>query len=566
MSRPAQSWPTALALAIALAVVGGCKIDKVQTPSCVRDDQCGGGYACIGNACIPQGVPQGGSNTWAIELAPRSDSASATTQIGSVTFNKDGDITVLTADAKVTVTGKLAQGASLAGGSHITATVETAIPGNPDLQFDADSSGPAPDMSPPPPFTLKVPASAIGKLATFHLTPLPPRDLAQPPVSAQVLLAPAIDLSYSSNFLFIVGRLISPAQEPQSGFMVRAFDGGQLVSSVDTTKSDGLFRLAVPVEAAGHMLTVELALAGTDAVARRFATPAFAAAVNTDLGDLKIPPLPAATTFRLKVADPSMLPVAGAVVRVHTDIAFDRSGAIDFTRDGTTDASGNVDLALVVGTTSAPRFYDIAVLPPLSSRFGSACVSGFALTDATPGNSGAPAIITVLSVPEKATLPGTILSADGVGVAGVTIAANRTAVAPAMSCGKAALVSPPTSATTGRDGSYQLALDPGTYQFDYDPPAGAPVPRLTETNVAVTPGGNATRVVQMLSGALIKGIVRGSDGNALPSAGVRFFEVTCVGRDACFGANRIEPLLRADTHTDTDGSFRAVVPLQLPPP
>jgi hypothetical protein len=124
----------------------------------------------------------------------------------------------------------------------------------------------------------------------------------------------------------------------------------------------------------------------------------------------------------------------------------------------------------------------------------------------------------------------------------------------------------PATGITDRDGGYQLLLDPGIYQFDYDPPAGAPVPRLTESNVPVTAGSNAKRVVQMLPGALIKGQVLGPDGAALSQAGVRFLEIACVGNDACYGRNRVEPILRGQTHTDADGTFRAVVPLQLPPP
>jgi hypothetical protein len=143
--------------------------------------------------------------------------------------------------------------------------------------------------------------------------------------------------------------------------------------------------------------------------------------------------------------------------------------------------------------------------------------------------------------------------------------ATRTGTA-AGACGKAALVSPPATGTSDRDGSYQLMLDPGFYQFDYDPPAGAPVPRLTESRVTVTAGANPARVVQMLPGALIKGAVQGPDGAALPFASVRFLEVTCVSSDACFGRNRIGPLLRGEAHTDADGTFRAVLPVQLSSP
>jgi hypothetical protein len=207
----------------------------------------------------------------------------------------------------------------------------------------------------------------------------------------------------------------------------------------------------------------------------------------------------------------------------------------------------------------------VAVLPPPGSRFGSACQTGLMITGATPTLSGgAGAIASALSVPLKATVPGKIVGADGAVVAGVSVAATPTAAASALNCGKAVLVSPPTSTTTDRDGTFQLMLDPGTYQFDYDPAAGSSVPRLTETKLAVSAGGNDMRLVRMLPGALIKGLVQDASGAPLPQAGVRFLEVACVGQSACYGANRVSPILRGDTHTDADGTFRVVVPAQMP--
>jgi hypothetical protein len=546
---------------------GGCKIDAVQTPTCVTDRECGAGNACIAGACIPRGVPQ---QTWAVEVVPRSDSSAGTTRFPAVSFTSD--VTALTADAKVTVSGVLAPGASVGGpgASHLVTTVQTVIPGYTDLQFETDSSlNPgATDAG----FTFSVPAGTIGQLASFRLIPLPPRDLAQPPVTIQARLARAVTLGYSSNYYFISGRLVSPAQQPLAGYSVRAFQGGQLVSDVKPTSAAGQFRTTIPVEAgfatSGQTLTIELSTGGdVGAPLVRFVTPPLSLGGNIDLGDLSIPVVPATGTYRFQVSDPSGQPIAGAVVRAHTDISFDRSGGIDFTRDGTTDPSGNVELPLVAGTEGAPRRYDIALLPPPTSRFGSTCLTGFAITATTPISTGsATAIAASLSMPQKAMLPGTILSAAGAGVAGVTIAATRAAGDPGMTCGKLALVSPPASATTGRDGSYQLLLDPGTYQFDYDPPAGAPVPRLTEVGIGVGAGANTARVVQLLPGALVKGEVRGPDGAPLAFAGVRFLEVVCSGPDACFGPDRVVPILRADTHSDADGSFSAVVPSQLSAP
>ena len=61
---------------------------------------------------------------------------------------------------------------------------------------------------------------------------------------------------------------------------------------------------------------------------------------------------------------------------------------------------------------------------------------------------------------------------------------------------------------------------------------------------------------------LVAGSVQGADGAPLASIDVRFFEVACSGSDQCFGAMRVQPILRAETHTNTDGTFQAVVPVQ----
>jgi hypothetical protein len=556
--------PLLLALAAGLGLAGAsCAISPVQTPTCVNDDACGPGNACMAGSCIPEGVPEG---TWAIELVPRSDSNAAITRRSSVDFR--GDVTVLTADSKVTVTATLPTGSAFENASHMVATVRTGIPGYTDLIFEADSSSSSPT------FTFKVPAGALHQMTTFRLVPLPPRAVAQPPVEIVLPLTESVNLNYSSDYYFISGRVVSQALDTRGAFTVRVFQGGQLVSDVSAAL-DGVIRSAVPTAAAfartGQMVTLELSVTVDDAgTVRRFSTPPFRLTGNLDLGNLTFPAMPPPAIYRLRIADPSNKPVAGVVVRAHADLSVDGSGAIDFTRDGTSDSNGNVDLTLIAGTAAAPQSYDIAVQPPASSRFGSACATGFLINDETPTTTAGAAanapVATILSVPEKPTLPGKILSADGTLVAGVNILATRVGAGAATSCGKAVLAPPQITATSNRSGAYQLLLDPGIYQFDYDPPAGAPVPRLTETSVAVNVGSNVGRVVQMLPGALIKGQVNGPDQNGLALAGVRFLEIACKGTDACYGRNRVGPILRGETHTDADGTFRAVVPLQLPAP
>ena len=551
----------AAALLLGLVSMAACKNNPVgSSASCVNDNECGSKMACMGGSCIARGTSHG---TWAVELLPRSDSTAAPTQFASKTFS--GASTVLTADAKMTVSADLPAGSALAGNSHITATLETAIPGHADLQIEPDWYTPS-GAGTPQPFSLTVPASAIGQNATFRITPLPPRDAAQPPITIQVKLAPVLALTYTNDSDYVTGRLVTPSQVLQTGFAARAFEAGQLVSNVYSLDNDGGFRLNIPSEATGRPVTVDITPSKSQYTTPRFVTPTITVHGNFNLGDLTLPTVANSNLYRLRVLGPDQQPVAGAAVRVRTIIGSAASGVADFLRDGTSDMNGNVDLPLLPGTASNAQIYDVSVIPPPSSPLGVACMTGLAITSSglSPGGAGDPPLVTSLVLPPKASLSGTILAADGAAVPWVTISATRTEPDPAAGCASS-IVAPPASTFSQTNGAFQLLVDPGTYRIDYDPPAGAPVPRLTTTDVKVVTGDNPMGTVPMLAGELITGLVHDTAGLPLSFVGVRFFDVACNSQDTCYGKNRVEPILRAETHTDSDGTFRAVVPMQPSP-
>src|SRR4029077_19288813 len=136
------------------------------------------------------------------------------------------------------------------------------------------------------------------------------------------------------------------------------------------------------------------------------------------------------------------------------------------------------------------------------------------------GGSGTPPVAAQLALPAKATLSGTIRSAEGGVVSGVAIAATRTAVDPTSNCGSS-IVAASSSGISNADGSFQIMVDPGTYRLDFDPPAGAAVPRLTQTGVVVSAGSTSMGSLDLPSGELVNGEVHGADGSLLPSVDVR---------------------------------------------
>lgn len=562
MNRPAgkgagQGWTLPPALGCCLLALGlsACGARPDAAPGCQRDDQCPTGNACAGDVCIPRATPSG---TWAVELLPRSDSTAAPTEFAAITL--DTGPLRLAARAKTTITGTLGAGSPLNSGAHLLLSLPPEIPGRADLQFEGD--WPASVDGGPPSFALSVPESVLGKTATLKVMPAAPDDHKQAPVSLQVLLAPTLSIVLPSDALTVHGRLLSAIGDPEAGFVARAFQGNELISTVFETQSDGAFTLSIPpgnITADGRPIFVELAPKDDKAPKPRFRSQNFLLPMNLALGDLRLPAYSQPNVFRFEVRGEteSGQPISEAIVRARTLIdEDDLTGSAIFLRDGRTDAEGAADISLLPGSANALRSYNITVIPPPNSPYGVKCLTDFPL--AAGGTPTGPALAKKIALPRKPVLSGTIVRADGVPVSGVTIMATRTETDPSALCADAA-ASPPANVTTDKNGAYRLLLDPGTYRIEYDPPGGAPVPRLTETGVKVA--GDIARTVQMQQAAMIEGSIFGPDGTGLPSASIRLLEVACGERVPCWGTDRVEPLLRGQTRADAKGNFRLVIPL-----
>jgi hypothetical protein len=544
---------------LALASVGGCKINAVATPpptSCVRDIDCSGGASCTNGTCIPRAA----SGTWAIELLPTSDSPAAQTQLAAVGFSSE-KTNVLVADAKATITGDLPEGEALIGHSHVILTIQTPIPGHADLQFQTDWLT---SMSGPMPFSLTLPASTLGGNATFLLSGLSPADDAQPPENFQVKLGTVNHLMVDHNNYYLNGTITNPS----GALVAHALSGGQVISNNFKIQSDNTFRVAIPKQVAqapsAQPITLEVVPSGSQYSTPRFTTLpiTFGAITEITIGTLNLPAIGFATLFRFKVAGPDQKPVVGAIVRAHTVLSSDENGSTELVRNGTTDANGNVDLPLLPGSNGGAQNYDVSVIPPAGSTLGSNCMSGIAINGGqNPGGAGTTPVAAQLSLPTKVTLSGTIVSAAGASVPGVAIAATRTAVDPTSNCASS-IIGSSGSGISNADGSFQILVDPGTYRLDFDPPAGAAVPRLTQTGVAVTASSSSMGPVELPPGELVNGEVHASDGSLLSSVDVRFFRLACSGADQCYGPMRVEPILSAETHSDANGAFQVVVPVQ----
>jgi hypothetical protein len=548
--------------AVALAAAG-CSAATPETSGCHA--VCGPELVCVGGSCLPHAMPPAG---WALELEPASDDLDAafTESTHLPAPDRDGNL-VLRAWSRVAVnSGFVSAGsnpAPMAG--HVVLTIPAAIPGRPDQQLETDVMVASVD-SPVPYFTVPVPDGALGRTARIVVSPNPPDDHVRPPLTFAATLAARLDLTVPAQLFQVTGNLYAAEGTARSSYVARAFlDGsGQLVSNVAGTDMGGGFSLVVPATAdvtnPGQQLTVELRPPDSSASAPRFVSKQFSLSSDFTLGNLYEPAfaLPNVYRFSLHGEEAGGPPVANAVVRVRTVLESDANGSSDYQRDGRSDTSGNADLSLLPGTLNASRHYTVAVTPPASSPYGVSCLPDFPLT--TGGTASAPALLQVITLPRRPTFSGTLVSADGAPVERASITATPLALDPSTGCTDTTGL--PATATTGADGSFSLVLDPGQYRFDYDPPSGAPVPRLTEPAVAIP--GDSGRTIKLARGGVVDGKALRADGSKLSSANVRLYEVpTCpsAAGPSCGSVSPPVPLLRAQTRTDASGAFRAVVPL-----
>jgi hypothetical protein len=561
--RPGKALPVVFA---ALASTVSCAAKSPASARCQTDDQCGGGLACSAGTCLPRGAPL---LSWKIELAPGGSSAAAFTELANV--SAPADAFDLTATPKVTVTGTISLDATAAPltTAHVVLSVPSAIAGRPNLQFETDLAPTTATKLPTPTFTLSVPSGIVGRAGTLRLLPGAPDNATHATSTFSVTVAPMLALPVGPKALTVRGRLLSALGDPIGGLVARAFQDGNLVSNVVTTVSNdpsgsnnGTFALTVPAGGADAVnaksLAVELEPATSDAPLPHFWAKPFALTTNVDLGDIHLPaysqPNPFGFVFHGGTADDP--PVSGAIVRAWTTLADDMTGTTDFLRDGLTDAKGQASLSLFPGSTAALLPYDIAVIPPADSIYAADCLAMFGLS--TGG------VLPAVVLAQRTVVTGALVGDDGTPVMGAVILATRTAPDHPTVCDQNA-GTPQGTTTSNANGTFSLRLDPGTYTLDFDPPEGAPFPRLTETAVLVPrvdAGTTTTHDVKLPPGAVVEGTVRDTSGQPLPQAGLRFYAPACAAPETCVGA---PPVLEAQAHANGNGHFRAIIPMPPSP-
>ena len=536
-----------------------------------------GALSCLPSAADkPIGNPDGGSfdappvlnapniAAWAIEIAPPLRSGSQLTEVPSGSTTR-----VITASPEFELTvpfrGSTSVGANLPTSATAIVTVPSRIPGRPDLAFqgrlELGTTNPTNGLTSAT-ARINLPDALRGQTGTVSLIPLPPSDLITPPYTFPIPIPlvgmPFAPLDLPTDARTLRGLVRDSINNPKTQFTARAFQNGVLVSTTPTTAATatnpaGNFVLLLPGDIPADGITLELVpMSGTSDPWVTYSGLSLTQQ-NTDLGPISLPAALTTAAFQVTVhgGDVGGAPVAGATVRAHTTLpGGDPRVLATFAREGVSNGGGTVNLSLMPGATGAPRPYTLSVVPPPGSIWATQCFGG------VPAEWSGSAPVTLLrdvTLPRRAVIMGTVVSASGGPVASVAVSATATGGQPPIpDC-----LSGPTVSSTIADatGSFTLPLDPGTYQLEYDPPAGAPFPRAIES-VEVTPAdANRTIVVRLPTPVLVEGDVLKAPASPLANATVRLFEprVDCPTTGPC------APWLRATTQTDANGHFRAIV-------
>jgi len=545
---------------------GGIQVDGGGTgtgggpplATCSSDGNCGATAGCVSNRCVPRKTDLG---DWSIEIDPPAGSGSQVTELPAV-GTKAG---TLTASPELTLMFQFTAGTGAAAAvpqsAAVLLTVPSIIPGHPDLSFQANLQQ-GTQTAP-----LLVPDAIRKRTATVTLLPLPPADQMGPPYNFTVAIpapgAPLLPLQLPSNPSTISGHLQNALGEAKMKYTARAFQGNVLVSTAASTTGStnnqvGGFAVAVPAgigtgnDAAGGV-TVQLTPdpGGSDPWINLLPFPLSQA--NTDLGVITLPGYAVANSFQVTAHgdDATKTPAVGATIRGFTALdSGDARLTTQFLRDAYADVTGLANLSLIPGDSNVPRQYVLSVVPPAGSVWAAQCIPDVPVV--WHGTTGAPTLLQDVTLHLRPVVTGTVVSASGTPVANVVVTATGGGPA-ASSC----LAGPATTTvTTTSTGLFTLPLDPGTYTMDFDPPSGSAVPRMTRPGpIDVPPTPNTDLgLVPLPAPALVEGDVISTTGDGIPSATVRIFRPLCDTTPCS-----MKPVLQAQTQTDANGHFRAIV-------
>jgi hypothetical protein len=565
-----------------LLLTGACTRDSVIYGQCSTIYDCRTGQACSEKGhCEPGAAPPAGA--YGVELLPATNSGTGPVRNELSQLTLGGGDVALDFQEPVVLEGRIILDSSSQAqpsvGAAVTVTRTSRI-GLTDATYSVEAvAGKADGQAA---FSLRLPptktASDEGCLEEgndCYQVRVVPTDLGSyPPLVQAISLATSKSVPFGLNSLdlaWVHGTVKDATLNGLAGVEVRAVDGdGRTVSSVVTTSSaDGkVGEFGLSLSSAVAEKKVWLQVSATDATPNvpRFLYEFTAGGGEPmDLGDVVLLAFqaPVTVTYRVKAtaSNGQSELVEGAQVRFTTFLSdvFPVATPSDcptatcavYSRQGTSDANGEVTLTLIPGA------YEVEVLPGPNSPY-SAMHQG----DVEVGQGG---VAADLALDRKVEIRGTVIDYRGQPVAGATVAAGPRALtlpddgvpgtATHLKTADLALEESPSSGQTDDSGQFLLMLEPGvSYDIVVTPSASSPDPITTLLGQEFETAG--TFDIQLPEAALLAGTVATWDDSDTAGTLVRIYELVPTGVDG----EGFTAWLRGQAVTTTGGTFKILLP------
>lgn len=399
-------------------------------------------------------------------------------------------------------------------------------------------------------------------------------------------------LGHPDSHIEVSGRVLDAVGAGISGLQVSAQGRwtplGELVdaSSLATTDKDGIFTFHVPKDMAPFFDIIVKPEPGTlKPTLRAYNVPVIdpgEPGITVFVQDLHMPSHPQPVMYRLPVVGQdgsgNEVPVAGAGVRVETTLFSDENATATYVAQGAADVDGIAKLMLIPGSQSN-RTYKARVLSPPSSTQA----SKFDFDLPVGPFDGTTNVLPKIVLDHRVAVSGVVLNADGIPIEGASVnavVANAFKLALTLSEQTTLEALQLPSVTTDANGEFLLWLDPilGPWAAGYDieivPPAVADAPHWSvnavsfDTNATGTYQNKDLTTIKLPEAAYVRGSIVTSNGETLPNAEVRLFQISeeysiCETAKPRGGTECVPPARpRGVWQADEDGSVWMILPRQ----
>jgi len=523
-----------VAWSLAALELTGCPGAAPETRLCTSDAECNSPFLCVYGACYDPS--SAALQRISLEVAPPTSASMPPQQFRDFVVSGQARSDVVLARA-IDVYCATQDHGSAALPALLTAQTSNDIPGRP-LRVDerTDQNGRA------------VIALTVGRsyglrvlpddaaIVPFSPDPIFANDDVAGPLNGQTLTAPD-----PADLMTISGRTVVSQQDPQGVPDLRVQLLGLVGSPAElrvvsttaiSSTTDGSFQLLLP-RAANSGLQLRVAPTQSNPYWPIVVKSGLNFSSDTDLGLVELGNVTTPIAVSGNVNGPQG-PVDGATVTFIGTV-----GAGSYSATAVTQADGRYQIDLLPGS------YRAVAVPPIASSAALTETAEAVAIDVAPIGTAR----VDFTASRRASLSGTVTDASGLAIASATVRATRIGnVAGALGPGDAVRLVFETGTDSG--GRYQLAVDPGQFEFAVIPAPSSVNPRRTD--LMAVAGDDLVHDVQLYQPAPFGGRVV-TDAAAAPmvDALVRAYLVL----------DAQQAVLVGEEATDSAGQFNLVLPL-----